>query len=184
MPSSFQDGCTESGESVPSVTVYRPAPVKWAKGELNVDEILDRVDMDITHVNGCHYLTLIACGSTRFAVWRRLRRQDTASVIEQLEFWECGAPAEMLTDNDTAFRSGAFTRFAERRAMRGRFRCAYVASGNGIAERSHRSVKRIAARKCCTIAEAVYWYNVAPKDDVDSSTAPANKLYNYEVRVL
>ena len=65
-----------------------------------------------------------------------------------------------------------------------RFRCAYVASGNGIAERSHRSVKQIAARKCCTIAEAVYWYNLAPKDDVDSSTAPANKPYNYEVRVL
>ena len=75
-------------------------------------------------------------------------------------------------------------RFAERWAMRVRFRCAYVASGNGIAERSHRSVKRIAARKCCTIMEAVYWYNMAPKDDVDSSTAPANKLYNYEVRVL
>ena len=131
--------------------------------------------MDITHVNGCHYLKLINCEPTRFAVWRR--------VIEQLElFWERGAPAEMLTDNDTAFRSGAFTRFAERWAMRFRFRCAYVASGNGIAERSHRSVKRIAARKCCTIAEAVYWYNVAPNDD--SSAAPANKLYNYEVLVL
>ena len=48
----------------------------------------------------------------------------------------------------------------------------------------HRSVKRIAARKHCTIAEAVYCYNVAPKDDIDSATAPANKLYNYEVRVL
>ena len=45
-------------------------------------------------------------------------------------------------------------------------------------------MKRIAARKCCTIAEAVYWYNVVPTDDVDSSTAPANKLYNYEVQVL
>ena len=55
--------------------------------------------------------------------------------------------------------------------------------GNGIAERCHRSVKRIAARKC-SIAEAVYWYNVAPKDDVDTATAPANRLYNYEMRVL
>ena len=44
-------------------------------------------------------------------------------------------------------------------------------------------MKRIAARKHCTIAEAVYWYNVAPKDDIDSATAPANKLYNYEVRL-
>ena len=62
-----------------------------------------------------------------------------------------------------------------------RFRCAYVASGNGIAERCHRSVKRIAARKYYSIAEAVYWYNVEPKDDVDTATAPANRLYNYEM---
>ena len=163
-----------------------PAPVKWARGELNVDEIWRRVGMDLTHVNGCHYLTLIDCGPTRFAVWRRLQRQDTDSVIQQLElvFFERGAPVELLTDNDPAFRSGAFTQFAERWALRVRFRCAYVASGNGVTERCHRSVKRIAARKHCTIAEAVYWYNVAPKDDIDSATAPANKLYNYEVRLL
>ena len=162
-----------------------PAPVKWPKGKLNVDEIWHRVGMDVTHVNGGHYLTLIDCGPTRFAVWRRMQRQDTASVI-QLEsvFFERGGPVELLTDNDPAFRSGAFTQFAERWALRVRFRCAYVASGSGIAERCHRSVKRIAARKRCTIAEAVYWYNVARNDDVDSATAPANKLYNYEIRVL
>ena len=163
-----------------------PAPVKWARGQLNVDETWHRVGMDVTHVSGCHYLTLIDCGPSRFAVWRRLRRQDTASVIQQLEllFFERGAPVEMLTDNDTAFRGAAFKRFAERWGMRVRFRCAYVASGNAIAERCHRSVKRIATRKHCTIAEAVYWYNVAPKDDVDSATAPANMLYDYRVRLL
>ena len=93
-----------------------PAPVKWARGQLNVDETWHRVGMDVTHVCGCHYLTLIDCGPSRFAVWRRLRRQDTASVIQQLEllFFERGAPVEMLTDNDTAFRSPAFKRFAER----------------------------------------------------------------------
>ena len=163
-----------------------PAPVKWPKGKLNVDEIWHRVGMDVTHVNGGHYLTLIDCGPTRFAVWRRMQRQDTESVIQQLEsvFFERGAQVELLTDNDPAFRSGAFMQFAERWALRVRFRCAYVASGSGIAERCHRSVKRIATRKRCTIAEAVYWYNVAPNDDVDSATAPANKLYNYEIRVL
>ena len=93
-----------------------PAPVKWPKGKLNVDEIWHRVGMDVTHVNGGHYLTLIDCGPTRFAVWRRMQRQDTASVIQQLEsvFFERGAPVELLTDNDPAFRSGAFTQFAER----------------------------------------------------------------------
>ena len=34
-----------------------PAPVKWARGQLNVDETWHRVGMDVTHVNGCHYLT-------------------------------------------------------------------------------------------------------------------------------
>ena len=162
-----------------------PAPVKWAKGELNVEEVWSRVGMDVTHVNGRHYLTLIDCGPARFAVWRQLRRQDTASIIEQLEmvFLERGAPPEILTDNDTAFRSEAFMRFAEKWAMRVRFRSAYVASRNGIAERCHRSVKRIAARMGCPIAEAVYWYNVTPKDDVDPASAPANKLYSYEIRV-
>ena len=162
-----------------------PAPVKWAKGELNVEEVWSRVGMDVTHVDGRHYLTLIDCGPARFALWWQLRRQDTASITEQLEmvFLEHGAPPEMLTDNDTAFRSEAFMRFAEKWAMRVRFRSAYVASGNGIAERCHRSVKRIAARMGCPIAEAVYWYNVTPKDDVDPASAPANKLYSYEIRV-
>ena len=88
-----------------------PAPVKWTRGELNVDKIWYRVCMDITHVKGYHYLTLIDCGPTWFAVWRRLQRQDTDSVIQQLEsvFFEHEAPVELLTDNDTAFRSGAFT---------------------------------------------------------------------------
>lgn len=64
-----------------------------------------------------------------------------------------------------------------------RFRCAYPPLGNGIVERSHRSIKRIATRKQCTVEEAVYWYNVMLKDGVHSLTAPANALYTYEVRV-
>ena len=39
-------------------------------------------------------------------------------------------------------------------------RCAYVPSGNGIAERS---IKKIAARKHSTISEATYWYNITSK---------------------
>ena len=76
--------------------------------------------MGITHAKGCHYLTLIDCGPARFAVWRRLQRQDTDSVIQQLEsvFFEHGAPVELLTDNDMAFRSGVFTQFAERWGLR------------------------------------------------------------------
>ena len=104
-----------------------PALVKWPKGKLNVDEIWHRVGMDVTRVNGGHYLTLIDCGPTRFAVWRRMQRQDTDSVIQQLEsvFFERGAPVELFTDNDPAFRSGAFMQFAERWAcsLQMRLRC-------------------------------------------------------------
>ena len=57
-----------------------------------------------------------------------------------------------------------------------------MASGNGIIERCHRSVKVIAARKNCTIAEAVYRYNVAPRDDVTADSAPAYVLYRYRVQ--
>ena len=64
-----------------------------------------------------------------------------------------------------------------------RFRCAFVPSGNGIAERYHRTVKRSAKRVPCSILEAVYWYNVSPKDCCKSSTAPANKLNQKEIRV-
>ena len=50
-----------------------PASVKWARGQLDVDEIWNRAGRDVAHdVNGCHYLTLIDCEPARFAVWRRL----------------------------------------------------------------------------------------------------------------
>ena len=58
-----------------------------------------------------------------------------------------------------------------------RFRCA--PAGNGIVERSH----CIAARTQCSVMEAVYWYNVTPKDDASASTAPANIIYSYTARI-
>ena len=139
--------------------------------------------MDITHYRGRSYLSLEDCGPSRFTLWRPLRTQTSAAVIDQLEsvFLERGAPEELLLDNDTAFRSRLFEDFVNRWGVRLRFRCAYAASGNGITERCHRSVKVIAARSDCTIAEAVYLYNVTPRDDRSSNAAPANMLYRYKV---
>ena len=79
--------------------------------------------MDITHFHGCHYLSLIDCGPSRFAVWRHLRRQDSSSVMLQLEsvFLERGVPSELLMDNDTAFRSVVFKRFVDMWAVRPTF---------------------------------------------------------------
>lgn len=162
-----------------------PAPTKWKEGHLEVDGIWQRVGMDVTHYENRHYLTLVDCGPSRFSVWRSLRLQTTACITEQLEtiFCERGAPEELLMDNDNAFRSRSFAEFTKRWDVRLRFRGAHVPSGNGIVERCHRTVKVIAARKRCTVAEAVYLYNLTPRDDCSSSTAPANSLYRYAVRV-
>ena len=43
------------------------------------------------------------------------------------------------------------------------FRAAYRPSGNGIAERNHRSVKRTAARCKISIPHALFWYNATNK---------------------
>ncbi|KAG0711593.1 hypothetical protein GWK47_020294 [Chionoecetes opilio] len=43
--------------------------------------------------------------------------------------------------------------------------------------------KGYAARKGCSVAEAVYLYNLRPHDDHESSSAPANMLYRYPVRI-
>ena len=84
--------------------------------------------MDITHCGGWHYLTLINCGPSRFAVWHELRLQTSESVIKQLEavFYERGAPEQILTNNNTAFRGQMFADFMKRWSMHLRFRCAYV----------------------------------------------------------
>ena len=88
-----------------------------------------------------------------------------------------------LTDNNTAFTSKDFGEFVRNWDVHLRFLCAYSLSRNGIVERSHRTVKTIAARKNCSILEVVYGHNITPKDDVSPCTAPANALHRYHVRI-
>ena len=137
------------------------APMHWSKGALNVKQTWHRVAMDTTHCNRSHFLTVIDCGPARFAIWQRLPRQDATSVINPLKalFYEQGPLTEILTDNDTAFQSSLLKTFLNEWRVRLQFRCAYVPSGNGIIEQCHRTVKGIAARKQCTIPEAVYCYS-------------------------
>ena len=79
--------------------------------------------MDVTHVKRLHYLTLIDCGPTQFAVWRRLQRQDTDSVIQQLKmvFLERGVPVELLlrSDGHCLFASDAPTLLPEMAVLSG-----------------------------------------------------------------
>ena len=55
----------------------------------------------ITHYGSQHFLMLIDCGPSRFAVWQPLVCQDSTSIIHQLEsvFYERGPPGDILTDN-------------------------------------------------------------------------------------
>lgn len=161
-----------------------PAPVKWRHGSLSVPETWRRLAIDITHYQGQTFLSIIDCGPSRFCMWRPLRRSDSSSVTAQLEqvFLERGAPVEILTDNDTAFRSREFAAFAARWGVQLRFRAVHRPSGNSIIERNHRSVKVIAARKQCPVSEAVHLYNVTPRDGEVVATAPASGVYSYPVR--
>ena len=45
--------------------------------------------MDVTHLRGRHYLTLIDCGPSRFVIWRPLSCQDAASIVRHLETVFC-----------------------------------------------------------------------------------------------
>ena len=53
--------------------------------------------MDVTHLENRHYLTLINCGPSQFAIWRPLLCQDSTSIVQQLEtvFYERGASVEI-----------------------------------------------------------------------------------------
>ena len=161
-----------------------PAPVKWRHGSLDVSETWRRLAIDITHFKDKSYLTVVDCGPSRFSLWRLLRRMDADCVTERLGeiFYERGSPAELLADNDTAFRSRLFAVFASRWGIDLRFRAAYRPSGNSIVERNHRTVKVIAARKQCSVAEAVHLYNITPRDAGSERSAPASGVYRYPIR--
>ena len=140
--------------------------------------------MDVTHYRGRDYLSLIDCGPSRFTVWRQLRRADAAEITNHLEdlFLERGTPTEILTDNATAFRGLQVAALAARWKIAMRFRAVHEPGGNGIVERCHRSVKVIAARRECTISEAVHLYNVSPRDGEREETVSAAGVYTYAVR--
>ena len=96
--------------------------------------------------------------------------------MKQLDvvFYERGTPEELLKDNDIAFRSRLFADFARIWSVHLRFRCArWQWHNQEIPSNSegHRREKRM------------YLYNLRPQDDLTSSTAPMNMLYQYQVRV-
>ncbi|KAF0297303.1 Lipoyltransferase 1, mitochondrial [Amphibalanus amphitrite] len=161
-----------------------PAPERWLGGSLETERTWDRLAMDVTHLHGHPYLTLVDCGPSRYAIWRRLRRSGALEIVQHLEdvFLERGAPAEILTDNATEFRGRAMMALTARWDVAMRFRAAYEPGGNGVVERHHRTIKVMVARQACSVAEAVHRYNVTPKDGSDPATAPINEVFRHPGR--
>ena len=156
-----------------------PAPTRWRHGSLGVPLTWERLGVDVTHHRGQSFLSVVDCGPSRYGIWRQLRRSDAAEITGHLEavFLEYGAPGELLLDNATEFRSHRMRVFAARWGVRLRFRGVYEAGGNGITERHHRTIKVMAARQGCSIAEAVHRYNMTPRDGERAETAPAAGLF-------
>ena len=93
-----------------------PAPMKWRKGRLSVDECWKRLDIDTTHYDKDRYLSAIDCGPSRYRVWRRINTEDAVVVAAVLEsiFIELGPPEEILLDNSTTFRSEHFQKLCKK----------------------------------------------------------------------
>ena len=81
-----------------------------------------------------------------------MQTESATNIIDQLRsvMIERGPCEEFLMDNSTAFRSAAVEQFADRWGISLKFRAAYAPGGNGIVERNHRTIKRIAARGAIT----------------------------------
>ena len=154
-------------------------------GDLSVDSNWFRVAVDVTHFNGQLYLSMVDCGSSRVAIWRRLQTESAMHIIAQLHsvIIEQGPCGELLLDSSMAFRSAMVAQFANEWGIALRFRAAYALGGNGIVERNHRTIKRIAERGGITPEEATFWYNVTPRKGTEESSVPSNLFFQYHWRV-
>ena len=157
-----------------------PAPVKWEKGSLDVEITWSRVAVDVTHYAGSPYLTMVDCGPSRFAVWKKLKYETGGEVSAHVEslFRERGVPCELVSDNGPCFRSHLFSELLSKWQVRHVQSCAYRASGNGIVERNHRTIKRMAARTGGDVRDMVMFYNASPGS---KDTIPAEAVYMYSL---
>ena len=158
-----------------------PASVHHETGELGVDTNWKRLAIDVSHYRGLPYLTMVDCGPGRFAIWRELRNETAHSICKEIEqvFRERGAVDELLMDNATAFRSVEMGDLLRRWKTMPFYRAAYRASGNGIVERNHRTIKTIAERGQVSPTEAVFWYNMAPRNGQKDLTIPHRSVFSY-----
>lgn len=159
-------------------TTIDPAPIRWSKGNLEVEQTWKRLACDTTTYNGKSYLSVIDCGPSRFTIWRQVASEESHVIAKELFsiFSERGPPEELLMDNSRSFRSKDVEKACEIFCVRRVFRCAYRPAGNGIVERVHRTIKRTAARSNIDPIEAAYWYNNLPKDKKNQNSVPSQML--------
>ncbi len=165
----------------PDCASVDPAPIQWENGEIGVTDNWQRLATDVTHYGRERFLTIIDCGPSRFAIWRRIISEDATVVVAVFEqvFHERGPPAELLMDNGATFKSAAMGDLCKRWGVRQRFRCAYRPSGNGIIERNHRTIKSLAARTGKSPLDMLFWYNSAP---LENNIVPSEAVYTYQWR--
>ena len=159
-----------------------PAPVREPPGKLSVDKNWSRVAIDVTHYSGGLYLSLIDCGPSRFTIWRQIPNETATRVVEELReiFFERGMPREVLMDNSRTFHSRELEQFCLKWGVMRHFRGAGREQGNGIVERVHRTIKRIAARSRISIQEACFWFNASSGPGGQPSAM--EKVFTYEWR--
>ena len=162
-----------------------PSPVQWKHGDLEVQENWVRLAADVTHFNGRCYLSVIDCGPSRFTIWRQLSDESAESVVPHLLqiFRERGPPKQLLMDNGLSFRSASLRDLLRAWRVEPVYRCAYRPAGNGIAERNHRTVKRMAARARADPLDMVFFYNTTPREGTYEYSLPSNSVFRYSWRV-
>lgn len=162
-----------------------PAPSTHDPGDLGVENTWERLAIDVTHYQGRPYLSMVDCGPGRLALWRQLRGETAVEICGILDtlFYERGPVSEILMDNALAFRSQEMEELLAKWGVRPCFRAAFRASGNGIVERNHRTIKAMAERSGKSPIEAVYWYNMAPRSGQKDDTVPQRSIFAYEWRL-
>jgi len=118
----------------------------------------------VNHYDGRLFLSMVDCGPSRFAIWRRFQSESAEKIVAKLRsvVIERGPCEELLLDNSMTFRSASVEEFADEWGISLRFRAAYALRGNGNVERNHRTIKRIAESGVISSEEAIFWYNVTP----------------------
>ena len=76
-------------------------------GELQVVGLWQRIAVDIVHYRSKHYLSVVDCGPSWFAVWRGLSVETADHVARLLNeiFLERGPVRDVIMDNATVFMS-------------------------------------------------------------------------------